>query len=858
MVSTHYKASLIALAVAIASAAFGQEQLAEKKKLYVVFSGGSQLAWSFIPILKWADDNHVKIDAIGGSSGGSLVAAFYQQGLSADEMVAYLRYISNGRQDSDWVQGKILANQGEMTANSHPVAQRPLPDWHQRQNWSLVLGNNVKYDNLNLSQKQIAQKYQAFYAEGSAGPAPLSYGPQIGILLSRAALGHLRGEKFDEGGIQFANVGVNLATAPPQAFVAAGGSLPVALRSTMAIPARFASIPFTDTDVSGLSDQGVNTFGVSSDGGILDVFPTIRLSKTFKKGSSLTMEESNEETTAADGYEVLGANVQPKSFKASKQTEQEIRNSAKKVGSLSGNLDKGLKAIGGEQTYKNEKFADSNGVLLNMDTGEGSFWSDIESLVHGGERTLELRKSDLDGLALRHKRDSQEEVEFVNFREALKNARSFSLNKVRVRFVRNDASEVTSGTFIQHLQNRFNKFGLGRKYSQIDAKDLTKPSETLSALEQQIEEMIGEERFMFALYEKSRPEDGAQGGSYDILVTFYERGAGARPSSYGLNVDSHPGSRTLADIRGTRVSLDRLGYGSSIRYQLGLGSVSGGSIQVDKPVSHGDVTKLWRASIGYSTSDRTRFTQGSANIAGSTENDTSARIRAGLLVNKSRFAQFNLGFEASQLFRRTVIGGSTTGSAPDFRTRNIGVFGSVLYDQTNQPNMPTRGARGSFTFGNFRQNVWDSQNGSSGSANKWSYEAKALAHVWLDKFDGAVFVSGRYGKQARGTLLQEFFLGGPYALGSLLRDQWRGNEYQYYSIGIRKPIGYGDDLILHRRDILAFLDHGEMRLGGVPTSKATNLNVGYQIDTLLGVGEFMLSMDRPSRFKLSFGLGQRF
>lgn len=63
-------------------------------KIGIVLSGGGVRGAAHIGVLKALEENNIKIDAIGGTSSGSMVAALYTMGYTPDEMLKLFKYFS--------------------------------------------------------------------------------------------------------------------------------------------------------------------------------------------------------------------------------------------------------------------------------------------------------------------------------------------------------------------------------------------------------------------------------------------------------------------------------------------------------------------------------------------------------------------------------------------------------------------------------------------------------------------------------------------------------------------------------------------------------------------------------------------
>lgn len=77
-------------------------------KLGIAFSGGGVKGAAHIGVLKALEENHIKVDAVAGTSAGSIVAALYAMRYTPEEMIKLFRYFAKGM---------LKANPGEMLTN---------------------------------------------------------------------------------------------------------------------------------------------------------------------------------------------------------------------------------------------------------------------------------------------------------------------------------------------------------------------------------------------------------------------------------------------------------------------------------------------------------------------------------------------------------------------------------------------------------------------------------------------------------------------------------------------------------------------------------------------------------------------
>ena len=116
-------------------------------KLGIAFSGGGVKGAAHIGVLKALNENNIKIDAVAGTSAGSIVAALYAMGYTPEEMIKLFRYFAKGL---------LRANPGEMVTNVKSGKGIRLDGALSSINVELALSEAAKYKNLkNINELKI-------------------------------------------------------------------------------------------------------------------------------------------------------------------------------------------------------------------------------------------------------------------------------------------------------------------------------------------------------------------------------------------------------------------------------------------------------------------------------------------------------------------------------------------------------------------------------------------------------------------------------------------------------------------------------------------------------------------------------
>lgn len=188
-----------------------------RKKVGLVLGGGGAKGVAHIGVLKVLEEAGIPIDYVAGTSMGALVGALYSIGYSPNEI------------DS------LVA----------------LQDWQQ------LLSDKVKRDNMTFPEKENSEKYVISLPFGIEKKdrmiGGMIKGQNLQNLFSNLTIGYHDSVDFNTFPIPFACVAVNLVDG--EDYVFHKGSLPTAMRASMAIPAAFTPVML---DSMVLVDGGLN------------------------------------------------------------------------------------------------------------------------------------------------------------------------------------------------------------------------------------------------------------------------------------------------------------------------------------------------------------------------------------------------------------------------------------------------------------------------------------------------------------------------------------------------------------------------------------------------------------------------
>ena len=193
-----------------------------RPKIGVALEGGGAMGLAHIGVLKWFEEHHIPVDYVAGTSMGGLVGGFYATGMTPEEMQKLIEGLD----------------------------------------WRKILDDRTPYEDLSYRRKEDQRAYPNSLIfglkHGLSAPEGLIAGHQIGLLIDRVTLPYYGISSFDDMPVPFRCVATDLVSG--QSHVFQGGSLAVALRSTMSIPGAFSPVR-----------EGK---AVYVDGGLLDNLPT--------------------------------------------------------------------------------------------------------------------------------------------------------------------------------------------------------------------------------------------------------------------------------------------------------------------------------------------------------------------------------------------------------------------------------------------------------------------------------------------------------------------------------------------------------------------------------------------------------
>ena len=176
-----------------------------RPRIGLALAGGGAKGAAHIGVLQTLEELNVPIDFIAGTSMGAIIGGLYASGMSADEL-----------------RDTILAV-----------------------DWDDALTDEPARRHLSFRRKEEERRYRIDLDAGLRRgrirfPSGLRSGQKLGFLLQRLTLGSSAISDFDELPIPFRAVATDIHTGDP--VVLDHGSLPTALRASMAIPGVFTAV----------------------------------------------------------------------------------------------------------------------------------------------------------------------------------------------------------------------------------------------------------------------------------------------------------------------------------------------------------------------------------------------------------------------------------------------------------------------------------------------------------------------------------------------------------------------------------------------------------------------------------------
>lgn len=225
------KYCLLLLMLAAFASLSAQTETRQRPKVGVVLGGGGAKGASHIGVLKYLEELGIPVDYVAGTSMGSIIGGFYAMGYSPDELTQIIAGIN-------W--SEYIGNKIDRSMLSEEMKWR---------NSTLLLNIPFSLESLfndDPNSKFISQLPSAFVNNSS-----------LINLFNDLCVGYQEEMDFNDLPIPFACVATDIVTGGE--VVLRSGSVPTAMRASMAIPGMFSPVTIGDM--------------VLVDGGLVNNFP---------------------------------------------------------------------------------------------------------------------------------------------------------------------------------------------------------------------------------------------------------------------------------------------------------------------------------------------------------------------------------------------------------------------------------------------------------------------------------------------------------------------------------------------------------------------------------------------------------
>jgi NTE family protein len=224
----------------IAFIAFATEPAAGRKTVGLALSGGGAKGLAHIGVLQWMEEHKIPIDAVAGTSMGGLIGGAYAAGRDGATIREFVNKIA----------------------------------------WDIVLnGGSSGYPDLNFRRKEDQRGYPAALEFGLRDgkptlPAGMNPGHQVELVIERIGFEYSQMSSFNDLPTPFRCVATDLLSGDKVVF--SEGSLSLALRATMSLPAIFAPVAYQDR--------------LFADGGMVDNLPADVVKEDMKVDTVIAVD----------------------------------------------------------------------------------------------------------------------------------------------------------------------------------------------------------------------------------------------------------------------------------------------------------------------------------------------------------------------------------------------------------------------------------------------------------------------------------------------------------------------------------------------------------------------------------------
>ena len=367
-----------------------------------------------------------------------------------------------------------------------------------------------------------------------------------------------------------------------------------------------------------------------------------------------------------------------------------------------------------------------------------------------------------------------------------------------------------------------------------------------SKLERDLTALTGAGRYEAATYRFVKGPTGA-----GLLIT-------VRPKSYGppfllaaLDLQTTQSANVSASVRGRLLFFDVLGAGSEARVDVTLGNSLKAAAELYRPLGIAGLFVAPRVSA--ERFHHTLFVDGEPRAEYRTGSEG-----AGIDVGASTMRRFELraGYDLERVKGSRRIGDPLL---PEYSGTQRYFSLRVKFDGQNGAVLPSRGVYASGRIRRFTsvaqpESIADPT--TAEPADLLSAETDVSAFVPIGQH-GRLFVRGAGGSSAGDTtVINGFYLGGPFRLGALNPDEQRGSNYVLGNAGYFHEVLRVGEGAIGKLSVGAWIDSGaafERLLRH--TRIETDLSGGLIMETPLGPILVAASVGTTGRHRMYFALG---
>jgi len=318
----------------------------------------------------------------------------------------------------------------------------------------------------------------------------------------------------------------------------------------------------------------------------------------------------------------------------------------------------------------------------------------------------------------------------------------------------------------------------------------------------------------------------------------------------GLNIENTTSESFRVQLAGRYLAFDKLGAGSELRIEAGLGADPQIGASLYEPLRRTPLFARFRAAATRKTFN---FVNEDTVIAQYREQRQALDTDLG--INLSRESEVTGGFEFAHVEDEVRAGDP---SLPELSGKEVRFNLKWTMDQQDSPVIPSRGTRAIFRFsqtftspdaiGAERSNNNLTQAETAGS---WFHTLNPKTRVF------SVFAAGTsFGDTPLPT--RQFTAGYPYLLDAFAVGEERGDHYAVLTLGGFRTIGRLPDFVGGPMYLGAWFQNGSVFDTDENADLRSQLGFGFVADTIVGPVLLGTSVGFDGVWRVTFGVGRIF